>query len=113
MGIRLLFTAAALTFGLSPLVAQPSPHKYSGAVLSASDSQLVLKVGTESLTFRISKETALTLNGKTVAAKELKMDDSAEVSAVKTDGVDMTATAIAATRKTLHPSPGIVLSRSP
>lgn len=73
---------------------------YSGSLHSASENQVVVMVGTELLTFQVTKDTAVTLNGKTVKPTELKSADSMTVESEKGDDGAVRAMSIKATRKT-------------
>jgi hypothetical protein len=73
-------------------------QKYAGHIHSVTESQLVLKVGTELMTFEINKDAAITLNGKAAKATDLKGEDEATLQAEKGDDSTLKATAIAATR---------------
>jgi hypothetical protein len=91
-----------VTVAILILLASVAPclagQKYAGRVHSVTESQLVLKVSTELMTFQIDKGAVITLNGKTVKATELKGEDEATVQAEKGDDAVLKATSIAATR---------------
>jgi hypothetical protein len=86
---------ACLGFGIPAFAAQ----KYAGSIHSVTESQLVLKVGTELMTFQIKKDAMVTLNGKPAKVTDLKGDDAATLQAEKGDDSILKATSIEATRK--------------
>lgn len=86
---------ACLGFAAPAFAAQ----KYAGHIHSITESQLVLKVGTELMTFQISKDAMITLNGKPAKVTDLKGDDEASLEAEKGDDAVLKAMSIAATRK--------------
>jgi hypothetical protein len=88
---------ACLGFAVPAFAAQ----KYAGHIHSVTESQLVLKVGTELMTFEINKDATITLNGKPAKVTDLKGDDEATLEAEKGDDAVLKAMSIAATRKSV------------
>jgi hypothetical protein len=86
---------ACLGFAVPAFAAQ----KYAGSIHSVTESQLVLKVGTELMTFQINKDATITLNGKPAKVTDLKGDDEATLRAEKGDDSVLKAMSIEATRK--------------
>jgi len=85
---------------------------YMGTLHSATENQVVLMVGTELLTFQITKDTAITLNGKPAKATELKAEDATSVESVKSDDGSVQAMFVKATRKVSAPTTGAVFRGS-
>lgn len=73
-------------------------QKYAGQIHSVSPSQIVLMISTELMTFSLDENTAVTLNGKTVKAKDLKSGDEASLQAEKGDDSVLRALSVTATR---------------
>jgi len=74
-----------------------------GPIMSVTESQVQIQKGTESLTFFITKDTKISLNGKDVAVGDLKMNDVAEVSAEENGDRTFKALSIKATRSDKQP----------
>lgn len=93
-------TAIAVT-GLLLLAAAPAvaAEEQSGTIQSASETELVLRVGTESVRYQVNGQTSVTLNGNPAETGELKAGDSATVSFSLSDDGEKTATTIEAKRE--------------
>ncbi len=70
----------------------------SGTVMSVTESQVQLQQGTETVTLFVSSDTRITLNGKDAKVSELKMNDTAQVSAEENSDRTFKALTIKATR---------------
>jgi hypothetical protein len=74
-----------------------------GPIMSVTESQVQIQKGTESLTFFITKDTKISLNGKDVTVGDLKTNDVAEVSAEENGDRTFKALSIKATRSEKQP----------
>lgn len=92
-------TAIAVT-GLLLVAAAPAfAAEQAGTIRRAGDTQLVVQVGTESVTYQVNGQTTVTLNGKEAEIGDLKAGDSATVEYSESDDGEKTATTIDATRE--------------
>lgn len=71
----------------------------AGTIHSASETQLVLRVGTEPVPFQVNGRTSVTLNGKAAEIGDLKAGDTATVDFSESDDGEKTATTIDAQRQ--------------
>lgn len=94
---HLLFSISLMGF-VAPK--EDGSKKYDGTLQSASQNQVVLMVGTELITFALTKDSSLTLNGKSVSAEDLKSGDTAEIRAIRAEDQSWQATSVKATRAT-------------
>jgi hypothetical protein len=74
-----------------------------GPIMSVTESQVQIQKGTESLTFFVTKDTKISLNGKDAQVGDLKMNDVAEVSAEENGDRTFKALTIKATRSEKQP----------
>ncbi|MBX3444133.1 MAG: hypothetical protein KF774_17140 [Planctomyces sp.] len=81
-------------------------QKYIGTIHSADANQVTLMVGTELVTFRVEDETAITLDGKTARAADLRDGDQATVNAEKGQDFVLRAVDVTATRKPVKHTAG-------
>jgi hypothetical protein len=89
-------TAASLILQLATGAGEMK--KISGPIMSVTESQVLVQRGTESVTVLVTKDTKITLDGKDAKVGDLKMNDSAEVSAEENSDRTLTATSIKAVR---------------
>jgi hypothetical protein len=68
---------------------------YNGKVLRAGEGQLVLTMGTEQLTFMVTKETTITLDGEPAKLEKIQHGYSAQVKGQRV-GDEFTAISITA-----------------
>ncbi|QDT52814.1 hypothetical protein Pan44_08270 [Caulifigura coniformis] len=99
-----LHVAFTLTGLMLHLFAGAETKSMSGPIMSVSESQVLIQKGTESVTFFVTRETKVSLNGKEVKVSELKMNDQAELSAVENGDGTFKALTIKATRSDKQPT---------
>ena len=98
-----LHVAAAMAGLVLQTFAFGEMKSMKGPIMSVTESQVQIQKGTESLTFFITKDTKISLNGKDVAVGDLKMNDVAEVSAEENGDRTFKALSIKATRSDKQP----------
>jgi hypothetical protein len=101
--LHYLHVAATMTGLVLQMFAFGEMKSMKGSIMSVTESQVQIQKGTESLTFFVTKETKISLNGKDVPVGDLKMNDVAEVSAEENGDRTFKALTIKATRSEKQP----------
>jgi len=102
--LHYLHVAATMTGLMLQMFAAGEAKSMSGPIMSVSESQVLIQKGTESVTFFVTKETKISLNGKDAKVSELKMNDLAEMSAEENGDGTFKALTIKATRSDKQPA---------
>jgi hypothetical protein len=101
--LHYLHVAATMTGLFLQTFAFAETKSMKGPIMSVTESQVQVQQGTESLTFFVTKDTKISLNGKDVPVGDLKMNDVAEVSAEENGDRTFKALTIKATRSDKQP----------
>ncbi len=101
---QLHVAAAAFCLVLQTFTSAGETRTFKAPIMLVTESQIAVQQGNESITVLVTKDTTITLDGKSVRVGELKINDTAEVTAVENNDRTFRATVIKATRAAATPA---------